>query len=162
MVNNIKAIPEGYYTVTPYLTIKNADQAIEFYKRAFDAKEIGRLTAPDGSVGHAELQIGDSRILLAEESIEQGRKGPQTLGGSPVSICLYVENVDVVFKKAIAAGGKTYEGMEVKEQFYGDRSGSLTDPFGHKWTIGTHKEDVAFEEMQKRFEEMVAQQKVNM
>lgn len=159
MTTKPKFIPEGYHSILPYLTIKNADKAIEFYKKAFNAKETGRLTSPDGKVAHAELQIGDSRIMLSEEHSEWGGKSAQTLGGTPVTICLYVENVDEVFNKAIAAGAKTDNNMEVKDQFYGDRTGAVTDPFGQKWMIMTHLEDVSFEEMQKRYKEMFSKQK---
>ena len=146
----IKPIPAGYHTLTPYINIKGAVEAIEFYKKAFGAKEIGRITMAGGTIAHAEIQIGDSKIMLADESEQWGNKSPQALGGSPVSLCLYVEDVDVVFAQALAAGATVTGEMEVKDQFYGDRSGSLTDPFGHKWTIMTHKEDVSFEEMQER------------
>ncbi len=143
-------IPNGWHNITAYINIKDAKAAISFYKSAFDAKEVGRITMPDGSIAHAELQLGDSKIMLAEESEQWGNKSPQTLGGSPVSLCLYVEDVDAVFAQALAAGATVADGMEVKDQFYGDRTGSLTDPFGHKWTIMTHKEDVSFAEMQTR------------
>ena len=146
----IKPIPAGYHTLTPYINIKGAVEAIEFYKKAYGAKEIGRITMAGGTIAHAEIQIGDSKIMLAEESEQWGNKSPQALGGSPVCLCLYVEDVDAVFAQALAAGATVTGEMEVKDQFYGDRSGSLTDPFGHKWTIMTHKEDVSFEEMQVR------------
>lgn len=150
----IKPIPAGYHTLTPYINIKGAVEAIEFYKEAFGAKEIGRITMAGGTIAHAEIQIGDSKIMLAEESEQWGNKSPQALGGSPVCLCLYVEDVDAVFAQALAAGATVTGEMEVKDQFYGDRSGSLTDPFGHKWTIMTHKEDVSFEEMQDRADAM--------
>jgi len=153
-----KPIPEGYHSLTFYLIIKGADKAIDYYKKAFGAKEIGRLTMPGGTIGHAELQVGDSRIMLAEEMPEWGHKSPQTLGGTPVGLCLYVENVDEVFKRAVDAGGKVDQNMEVKDQFYGDRSGTLIDPFGHKWTIATHIEDLSWEEMQKRSDAMFKEQ----
>lgn len=146
----VTSLPAGYHTLTPYLNIKDAEAAIAFYQKAFGAKEVGRITMADGSIGHAEMQIGDSKIMLAEESAEWGNKSPSTLGGSPVCLCLYVEDVDTVFAQALAAGATVIEGMEVKDQFYGDRSGSLTDPFGHKWTVMTHQEDVSFDEMQQR------------
>ena len=152
----IKPIPAGYHTLTPYINIKGAVEAIEFYKKAFGAKEIGRITMAGGTIAHAEIQIGDSKIMLADESEQWGNKSPQALGGSPVCLCLYVEDVDVVFAQALAAGATVTGEMEVKDQFYGDRSGSLTDPFGHKWTIMTHKEDVSFEEMQERANAMFA------
>jgi PhnB protein len=156
MTTKVKAVPEGYHTLTPYLTIKGAEKAIEFYKKAFGAKEIGRLTSPDGKVGHCELQIGDSRILLADEMQGMGGKSPQTLGGSPIGLCLYLEDVEEVFKRAVEAGAKVDKNMEMKDQFYGDRSGTVTDPFGFSWTIGKHIEDVPFDEMQKRYEEIVS------
>jgi len=143
-----KPIPEGYHTATPHLIIKGAADAIEFYKKAFGATEIMRFPAPGGKVGHAEIKIGDSPIMLADEFPEMGYKSPQTLGGSPVSIMIYVEDVDTVFKEAIAAGAK--EQRPVKDQFYGDRLETLEDPFGHVWHVSTHKEDVSMEEMEKR------------
>ncbi len=155
-----KPLPEGYHSVMAYLSIRDAVKAVEFYKKAFGAKEIGRITMPGEKIGHSELQIGDSRIMLAEEMPEWGNKSPQTLGGSPVGMCLYVDNVDEVFKRAIDAGAKVDNNMEVKDQFYGDRSGTLIDPFGHKWTIATHIEDLSFEEMQKRSDAMFSEQKV--
>jgi PhnB protein len=157
----VKAIPEGYHSLNVYLSVKEADKAIEFYKKIFGAKEVGRITMPDKKIGHAELQIGDTRIMLAEEMPEWGNKGPVTLGGTPVGLCLYVENVDEVYKKAINAGAKQDGDMAVKDQFYGDRSGTLVDPFGHKWTIATHIEDLSFEEMQKRSDKMFAESQKN-
>lgn len=143
-----RAIPEGYHSVTPYLIIKGAADAIEYYQKAFGATEMLRFPAPDGKIGHAEIKIGDSPIMLADEFPEMGYKSPKSLGGSPVSIMIYVNDVDTVFKQAIAAGGK--EQRPVKDQFYGDRSGTLEDPFGHVWHIATHKEDVSLEEMERR------------
>ena len=143
-----KPIPEGYHSVTPYLIIKGATQAIDFYKKAFGATELFRMPAPGGKIGHAEIKIGDSPIMLADEFPEMGHKSPQTLGGSPISIMIYVTDVDTVFNQAIAAGGK--EQRPVKDQFYGDRSGTLEDPFGHVWHVATHKEDVSPEEMERR------------
>lgn len=151
-----KAIPEGYHSLIPYLSMKDAAKALEFYKNAFGAREIGRITMPGNLIGHAELQIGDSRFMIAEEMPEWGNKGPQTLGGTAVGICLYVEDVDAVFKKAISEGAKVDKDMEPKDQFYGDRSGSLIDPFGHRWIIATHIEDVSYEEMQKRSDKLFA------
>ncbi|MES2285880.1 MAG: VOC family protein [Bacteroidota bacterium] len=156
MTAKVKSIPEGYTTVTPYLTIKDAEKAIEFYKKAFDAKEIGRLTTPEGKIGHCELQIGDSRILLSDEMPGMGGKSSQTLGGSPITLCLYLENADEVYKRALSAGAKVDKNMEMKDQFYGDRSGTVTDPFGLQWTIGKHIEDVSFDEMQKRYNEVMS------
>ena len=154
MATKKQAIPEGYSTLTPYLNIKGAVEAIEFYKKAFGAKEITRLAMPDGSIAHAEIEIGDSKIMLAEENPQWGNLSPLALGGSPVTLCLYVEDVDAVFAQALKEGAKVIAGMEVKDQFYGDRAGSLTDPFGHKWSIMTHIEDVSTEEMQKRMDAM--------
>src|SRR6185295_17186710 len=126
-----KPIPDGYHTVTPYLILNDAAKALDFYKKAFGAIETVRMAAPGGKVGHAEIKIGDSPIMLADECPEMKARSPQALGGSPVSIMLYVEDVDSRFSQAIKAGGK--ELRPVKDQFYGDRSGSLTDPFGHIW-----------------------------
>jgi len=143
-----KPIPHGYHTATPYLIIRGAGDAIEFYKKAFGATELFRFPTPDGKIGHAEIKIGDSPIMLADEYPEMGYKGPATLGGSPVSIMIYVENVDTIFNQAVAAGATVKEA--VSDKFYGDRLGTVTDPFGHVWHISTHKEDVSLEEMQKR------------
>ena len=148
MTSAVKPIPDGYHTVTPYLIIKGAAGAIEFYKKAFGATELFRMTQPDGRVGHAEIKIGNSPIMLADEFPEMGARSPQSLGGSPVSILLYVEDVDALAGQAIAAGAKVTR--PVKDQFYGDRSGSFEDPFGHHWHIATHKEDVSAEELEKR------------
>ncbi|MDX6406231.1 MAG: PhnB protein [Blastocatellia bacterium] len=144
----VKPIPEGYHSVTPYLIVSGASDAIEFYKKAFGAIELMRMSAPGEKIGHAEIKIGDSPIMLADEFPEMGYKSPQTLGGSPVSIMIYVEDVDTVFDRAIAAGGK--EQRPVKDQFYGDRMGTLEDPFGHVWHVATHTEDVPAEEMEQR------------
>jgi PhnB protein len=144
----VKPIPEGYHSVTPYLIIRGAADAIEFYKKAFGATELFRFPAPDGKIGHAEIRIGDSPIMLADEFSEMGYKGPETLGGSPVSIMLYVEDVDTVFNRAVEAGASVKEALQ--DKFYGDRMGTLTDPFGHRWHVGTHKEDVSMEEMERR------------
>ena len=143
-----KPIPDGYHSVTPYLIINGATAALDYYTRAFGAVELFRMPAPEGKIGHAEIKIGDSPIMLADEAPEMGYKSPQTLGGSPVSIMIYVEDVDTVFSRAIAAGGK--EQRPVKDQFYGDRSGTLEDPFGHIWHVATHTEDVSPEEMERR------------
>ena len=144
----VKPIPDGYHSVTPYLIVKGAARALEFYQKALGAKELMRLPGPDGRVGHAEIKIGDSRIMLADECPEMSATSPQALGGTPVGLCLYVEDADAVFNRAVAAGAKVVR--PVQDQFYGDRSGTLEDPFGHKWTIGTHKEDVSPEELQRR------------
>jgi PhnB protein len=147
-MSKAKPIPKGYHTATPYLIIKDAAKAIEFYKKAFGAAEMMRMTQPDGRVGHAEIKIGNSPIMLADEFPEMGARSPQSLGGSPVSILLYVQDVDALTSQAITAGAKVVR--PVKDQFYGDRSGSLEDPFGHQWHIATHVEDVPPEEMKKR------------
>jgi PhnB protein len=144
----VKPIPDGYHSVTPYLIIGAAAEAIEFYKTAFGAIELMRMPAPGGKIGHAEIKIGDSPIMLADEFPEMGYKSPQTLGGSPVSIMIYVEDVDAVFDQAVGAGAKVQR--PVKDQFYGDRMGTLEDPFGHVWHVSTHKEDVSAEEMERR------------
>jgi len=151
-----KPIPDGYHTVTPYLIVKDAARALDFYQQAFGATELFRMAGPNGTIGHAEIKIGDSPIMLADEHPEHGFVGPQTLGGTPVSICLYVKDVDVLAQRAIAAGAKVLR--PVKDQFYGDRSGTLADPFGHVWTISTHVEDVPPEEMSRRFESFCKQQ----
>jgi PhnB protein len=143
-----KPIPEGYRTATPYLIVKGAAEAIDFYKRAFGATEMLRMADPQGKVGHAEIKIGDSVIMLADEHPAMGYRGPRSLGGSSVSILLYLEDVDGVFERAVKAGAKAQR--PVMNQFYGDRSGTLEDPFGHVWTVATHVEDVPPEELQRR------------
>lgn len=148
-----KHVPEGYHTITPYLIVDGASQAIDFYKKAFGATELYRLEGPDGKLGHAEIQIGNSRIMLADEHPQMGHKGPRALSGTPVSLLLYVDDCDAVFRKAVEAGGKVQ--MEMKDQFYGDRSGTLQDPFGHVWTVSTHVEDVPPEEVERRAAEMM-------
>ena len=150
---DVKPIPEGYHSVTPYLCVNGAAQAIEYYKKAFGATELFRMEH-DGKVGHAEIKIGDSPIMLADEFPGMGFLSPLTLGGSPMGIMIYVPDVDAVFKQAIDAGG--IEKKPVQDQFYGDRSGTLTDPFGHVWTVATHTEDVAPEEIDKRLAAMKA------
>jgi len=148
MTSTAKPIPEGYHTATPYLVVKGAASAIEFYKKAFGATELMRMADPSGRVMHAEIKIGNSPIMLADEFPEMGARSPQAYGGSPVSIFLYVEDVDALANQAIAAGAKVL--MPVQDQFWGDRYGKLADPFGHVWSVATHKEDVAPEEMKKR------------
>ena len=150
----VKPIPDGYHTETPYLTVDNAAAAIEFYKKAFGAKEVLRMPGPGGKIGHAEIQIGNSRIMLADESPAMETRGPKALGGSPVGLMLYMPDVDKVFNRALAAGAK--ETRPVKNQFYGDRSGNLEDPFGHKWIIATHIEEVPPKEMEKRMKAAMA------
>lgn len=152
----IKPIPDGYHSVTPYLIIDGAANALEYYKAAFHAVEEMRIPGPNGKVMHAEITIGDSKIMLSDEFPELGARGPKTIGGSPVGIALYVPDVDSVFKRAIEAGGT--EERPLQDQFYGDRSGTLRDPFGHQWTVATHIEDLTPEEIGKRHEEFVAQQ----
>jgi PhnB protein len=144
----VKPIPEGYHSVTPYLVVRDAARAIDFYTHAFGAIELFRMAAPNNRIGHAEIKIGDSTVMLADENPAHNAKSPEALGGSPVHLMIYVEDVDTVFKRSLAAGAK--ETQPLKDQFYGDRSGSLTDPFGHSWTVATHVEDVAPEEMQRR------------
>jgi PhnB protein len=151
---NAKPVPEGYHTVTPYLTVKGAAKAMEFYQRAFGAQLRGTLPMPDGRIGHAEMMIGNSIVMLADEFPEHGNKSPETLSGSPVGLAIYTENVDELFNRAVKAGATVKEA--VADKFWGDRAGSVTDPFGHKWTILTHKEEVSFEEMRKRMEKMFA------
>lgn len=154
MTTKVQPIPQGYTAITPYISVKNADKAITFYQKAFGAKEIGRITMPDGSIAHAEIEIDGARIMLSDENPEWGNLSPQSLGGSPVGICLYVENVDDVYARAIKEGATVAGEMEVKDQFHGDRSGTIIDPFGHKWTIMTHIEDITFEELQRRTDAM--------
>ena len=144
----VKPIPEGYHSVTPYLCVKGAAAAIDFYKKAFGAKELLRMPAPGEKIGHAEIQIGDSHVMLADEFPEMGFLSPQSVGGSPVMMHLYVEDVDVTANKAVAAGAKVTK--PVADQFYGDRGGQVEDPFGHKWYVSTHKEDVSPEEIEAR------------
>ncbi len=156
LTREARHIPEGYHTATPRLIVRDASGAIEFYKKAFGATELMRLKMPDGRIGHAEIRIGDSRIMIADDIPEYGHRSPQSLGGSPVVIYLYVEDVDAVARQAVAAGAKLL--IPVSDQFYGDRSGRLADPFGHIWIISTHKEDVSAEEMQKRLDALMKQQ----
>ena len=144
---DVKPIPEGYHSLTPYLIVDGAADAIEYYKKAFGAIELFRMDH-EGKVGHAELKIGDSPFMLGDEMPSMGYVGPKKIGGSPVSLMIYVEDVDTVYPRAIEAGG--IERKPLQDQFYGDRSGTLTDPFGHVWTVATHKEDVSQEEMDKR------------
>ncbi len=152
MSDQVKPIPEGYHTVTPYLILNDAASALEFYKQAFGAVVLVRMDGPDGKVGHAEIKIGDSMLMLGGENLEMGYRGVQSYGGSPISIMLYVEDSDALFNQAVAAGAEVKQAM--KDQFYGDRSGAVADPFGFQWHISTHKEDVAPEEMQRRMAAM--------
>ena len=152
----VKAIPDGYHSVTAYLIIKGADRAIDFYKKVFGATQRMRMDGPNGTVGHAEIEIDGSAIMLADEFPDMGFRSPQSLGGAGVSLHLYVKDVDTCFNRAVAAGGKALR--PVQDQFYGDRSGTLEDPFGHVWTISTHKEDLSAEEIHKRSEAFMKQQ----
>jgi len=154
MPSNVKPIPEGYRTVTPYLCVHDAKRAIEFYQKAFGAKETVRMDGPPGKIGHAELKIGDSMIMLSDEMPGSGCRAPQSLGGTAVSIFLYVEDVDSQFHQAVSAGAKA--DMPPADMFWGDRYGKLTDPFGHSWGLATHKEDVTPAEMDRRMKEQMA------
>ena len=149
-----KPIPEGFHTMTPYLCIKDAAKAIDFYKRAFGAQEIMRMTAPGGKIGHAELKIGDSILMISDEFDFGAVRSPQTLGGTASSVFMYVDDVDKVYNQAVSAGAKST--APLKDEFWGDRFGSVTDPFGHVWSLATHKEDVAPEEMKRRSVEAMA------
>jgi PhnB protein len=150
-------IPAGYHSVTPYLFLHDANAALEFYINAFGATELMRMAGPGGKIGHAEIRIGDSHVMLADEQPDMGFRSPKTLGGAGASMAVYTTNVDQMFQQAIAAGGRVLR--EVQDQFYGDRSGTLEDPFGHVWTIATHIEDVSEEEMTRRMTAM--SQKLN-
>jgi PhnB protein len=152
-MSKVPYIPEGYNTVTPYLVIKGAAQAIEYYKKVFGATVVVRMDGPDGRVGHAELQIGNSRIMLADENQSMGATSATTIGNSPVSLYLYLPDVDKVVDKAVAEGAKILK--PVQDQFYGDRSGFLQDPFGHFWGIATHIEDVSPQEMKERMKKVM-------
>jgi PhnB protein len=143
----VKPIPAGYHSVTPYLVVNGAARALDFYKQAFGATELMRFADPSGRIGHAEIKIGDSVVMLADEHPGRGFHGPQG-GRSPVGLMIYVPDVDTVFNRAVAAGAQVFDA--VKDQFYGDRSGTLIDPFGHWWTVATHVEDVAPDEMMRR------------
>ena len=148
----VPAIPKGYSVITPYLAVRGAAQAIEFYKKAFGAKEVMRMPGPAGKLGHAEIRIGDSKIMLSDEYEQMNFLGPQARGGSPVHIHLYVKDVDATVAKAVALGARL--AREVQDMFYGDRSGSLEDPFGHHWHVATHKRDVPMAEMKRKAQEM--------
>lgn len=148
MAEKVKPIPDGYHSLTPYLVFNGAAKAIEFYKQAFGAAEVFRMEGPDGRVGHAEIKIGNSHVMLADEHPEMGARSPQSIGGSPISLMLYVEDVDAVVSQAVEAGAKVTR--PVANQFYGDRTGGVEDPFGYAWYVATHVEDVPPEELQKR------------
>jgi PhnB protein len=151
---NVKAIPDEYPQVTPYLCVDGADAAIQFYTEVFGAKERGRMPAPGGKIGHAELQLGDSVIMLSDEAPEMGQRSPKSVGGTPVTINVYVEDVDGAFDRAIRAGAQVLRPVE--NQFYGDRAGQFEDPFGHRWSVATHVEDVPEDEMARRAAEVMS------
>lgn len=151
----VSPIPAGYHSVTPYLMVKGAAAALDFYQRAFGARETARFPEPDGRIGHAEMRVGDSTVMLADEFPEMNMQGPQSRGGTTVSLLLYVEDVDTAFPRALAAGAT--EVRPLQDQFYGDRSGTLTDPYGHLWTLATHKEDLTPEELKQRARVAMAQ-----
>jgi PhnB protein len=150
-----KPIPEGYHTLTPYLAVEDAAEAIEYYKKAFGAEELFRMDGPEGKIGHAELQIGDSKVMISDPFPQSSVRPPGELGGTSASVFMYVKDVDAVVKKAVDAGAKVT--MEVSDQFWGDRFGSISDPFGHTWSIATHVEDVPPEEMAERAKAAMAQ-----
>lgn len=150
----VQAIPAGYSGVTAYLIIRNAAGALEFYAKAFGGTEVLRLPGPNGSIAHAEIRIGDGHVMLADENVAIGHRGPEALGGSPVSLMFYVDDVDARVARAVAAGATVK--VPVKDQFYGDRSGSVSDPFGYVWTIATHTEDVRPDEMAQRMAAMMS------
>jgi PhnB protein len=147
-MGSAKPIPDGYHSITPHLIVKGATRAIDFYRKAFGARELYRMSGRNGRVGHAELQIGDSRIMLADEHPDMDVKSPQTIGGSAFTIHLYVEDVDATVERAIAAGAELKQPVE--NRFYGDRNGCVRDPFGHTWYVSTHVEDVPADELQRR------------
>ncbi len=155
MAQKAQAIPQGYHTVTPSLFVAGAAKAIDFYKKAFGAEERMRFPAPDGSIMHAELTIGDSIVMLADEMPDQGGRGPKSIGGTPVSFFIYRENVDSAWKQAVAAGAK--EIMPLADQFWGDRTGCLEDPFGHQWWLAQHIQDLTPEQLQKNAEAFFSQ-----
>ena len=155
MTSSVRGIPAGYHSVPPYLAVDDGARAIGFYKEAFGATEVMRVPGPGGKVGHAEIRIGDSRIMLADEYPDMGFRSPRSYGGSPVGLHLYVVDVDAVARQAVAAGAR--ELRRVKDQFYGDRTGSFEDPFGHVWHIATRKEDLSPVEMQRRAEQAMQQ-----
>ena len=150
----VKPIPDGYHTATPYLTLDDAAAAIAYYEKAFGAKERVRMDTPDGKVGHAELEIGDSLVMLSDEFPQGSTRSPKELGGTSAGVFMYVEDVDAVVKRAVDAGATVT--MEVADQFWGDRFGSIRDPFGHSWSIATHVEDVTPEQVAERAREAMA------
>jgi uncharacterized glyoxalase superfamily protein PhnB len=151
---SVKPIPDGYHTLTPFLTVRDAERAIEFYKNAFGAESRGVMKGPDGKVMHAEIKIGDSVVMLSDEFPDFGAVSPQGLGGSPMGLHIYVNDVDTSFDRAVKAGAQVE--MPVMDQFWGDRYGRLKDPFGHKWSIATHKKDLSSDEMKKGMDEAMA------
>jgi PhnB protein len=153
---SVQPIPEGYHTVTPYLIVQGAGKAIEFYRKAFGATEVFRMEGPEGKIGHAEIQIGDSRVMLADEYPDMGFMSPASLGGSAVTLMIYVEDSDAVYQSALAAGAEIVK--PIQDQFYGDRSGTVADPFGHVWTLSTHKEDLTYDEVERRAQEYMREQ----
>ena len=155
-VKKVDPVPKGYHTVTPGLAIRNADQAIEFYKKAFGAKEKSRMSGPDGKIMHAEIMIGDSRIHVGEEMPQMGHHSPQSLNGTTASLHIYVKNADKVFEQALAAGATA--AMPIGEAFWGDRYGQVIDPYGHRWGIATHQKDMTEKEMRKAAEEFFSSQ----
>jgi len=148
MAAKVKAVPDGYHSITPYLSIKGAAAAIDFYKKAFGAVEMMRMAQPDGRVGHAELQLGTSRVMLADEFPEMNFRAPHSVGGTPVHLHMYVEDVDATVGQAVAAGATLVRA--VQDQFYGDRLGTVADPYGHVWHVATHTEDLSMEELRRR------------
>jgi PhnB protein len=151
----VKAIPDGYHSLTPYISVQGAKEALAFYKRALGAEELYRLNMPDGRVGHAEIQIGDSRLMLADEMLDMPdavARSPRTLGGTTFGLHVYVANVDAAFQRALDAGATVKR--PVQDQFYGDRTGTFADPFGHVWTLATHIEDVSPDELRRRAEKV--------
>ena len=153
---SVQPIPKGYHTVTPYLIVQGAGKAIEFYRKAFGATEVFRMEGPEGKIGHAEIQIGDSRVMLADEYPDMGFMSPTSLGGSAVTLMIYVEDSDAVYQSALAAGAEIVK--PIQDQFYGDRSGTVKDPFGHVWNLSTHKEDLSSEEIERRAQEFMREQ----
>jgi PhnB protein len=156
MSSSVRPVPEGYHSVTPYLAVDGAAEAIEFYKKAFGASEVMRMAAPGGKVGHGEIEISGSRIMVADEYPDMGFRSPRAYGGTPVTLHLYVADVDAMARQAVAAGAK--ELRPVKDQFYGDRSGTFEDPYGHVWHISTHKEDIPADELRRRADEAMKRQ----
>jgi PhnB protein len=153
-VADVKPIPENYPRVTPYLYVDGAAEAIEFYEKVLGATQRGRMDGPDGKVGHAELEVGDSMVMLADENPEMGVLGPKSVGGAPFALHVYVEDVDAVFQAALDAGATSLR--DIEDQFYGDRSGQFQDPFGHRWSVASHVEDVPPDEMEKRAAEAMS------